>query len=101
MTINLPLADFLFLVLTTIYAIDIAVRVLGLGLRSFRANGWNLFDVFVVAGSFATTVPIVLGSRNFAVEQLQKLFLVCIAFKLVQKNSGLNQLFKTSVYVGR
>lgn len=91
--------DFLFLVLTTIYAVDIAVRILGLGLRSFRANGWNLFDVFVVAGSFATTVPIVLGSQNFAVEQLQKLFLVCIAFKLVQKNSGLNQLFKTSVYV--
>ncbi|KAG9016762.1 calcium channel protein [Tulasnella sp. 427] len=88
---------FLFLVLTTIYAIDIAVRILGLGLRSFRANGWNLFDVLVVAGSFATTVPIVLGSTNFAVEQLQKLFLVCIAFKLVQKNSGLNQLFKTSV----
>lgn len=95
-TIN-QIRDFLFLVLTTIYAVDIAVRISGLGLRSFRANGWNIFDVFVVAGSFATTVPIVLGSKNFAVEQLQKLFLVCIAFKLVQKNSGLNQLFKTSV----
>ncbi|KAG8944623.1 calcium channel protein [Tulasnella sp. 424] len=95
-TIN-RIRDFLFLVLTTIYAVDIVVRISGLGLRSFRANGWNLFDVFVVAGSFATTVPIVLGSKNFAVEQLQKLFLVCIAFKLVQKNSGLNQLFKTSV----
>ncbi|KAG9050174.1 calcium channel protein [Tulasnella sp. UAMH 9824] len=95
-TVN-QIRDFLFLVLTTIYAVDIAVRITGLGLRSFRANGWNLFDVFVVTGSFATTVPIVLGSKNFAVEQLQKLFLVCIAFKLVQKNSGLNQLFKTSI----
>lgn len=92
------LLDALFLVLTTIYTIDIVVRLSGLGLRSFRANGWNIFDVFVVAGSFATTVPPVLGKQDFVEEQLQKLFLVSIAFKLVQKNSSLNQLFKTSVY---
>lgn len=33
--------------------------------------------------------------------QLQKLFLVCIAFKLVQKNDSLNTLFKTAMYVTR
>ncbi|KAG9004060.1 calcium channel protein [Tulasnella sp. JGI-2019a] len=89
--------DYIFLVLTTIYLIDIIVRMTGLGIRSFTANGWNLFDVFVVLGSFGTTVPIVLGSQGFLVNQLQKLFLVCIAFKLVQKNNSLNQLFKTAV----
>jgi voltage-dependent calcium channel len=91
--------DYLFLLLTTIYTVDIAIRVTGLGWQSFSANGWNLFDIFVVAGSFSTTVPIVLGSRGFAIQQLQKLFLVSIAFKLVQKSNSLNQLFKTSVYV--
>lgn len=83
--------------LTTVYTADIIIRVIGLGWRSFAANGWNMFDIIVVAGSFATTVPIVLGSRGFAIQQLQKLFLVSIAFKLVQKSNSLNQLFKTSV----
>lgn len=31
--------------------------------------------------------------------QLQKLFLVSIAFKLVQKSNALNQLFKTAMSV--
>ncbi|KZO97216.1 hypothetical protein CALVIDRAFT_513490 [Calocera viscosa TUFC12733] len=86
-----------FLVLSIIYTADIVVRLIGLGWKSFSGNGWNLFDVFVVAGSFSTTVPALLGSTNYIVLQLQKLFLVSIAFKLVQKNDDLNQLFKTSV----
>lgn len=91
--------DRLFLVLSFIYAIDIGVRFVGLGWSSFRANGWNIFDVVVVTGSIATTIPIMAGSMGFAIQQLQKLFLVSIAFKLVQRNDSLNQLFKTSVYV--
>lgn len=71
-----------------------------------------------VVGTFATTIPILLGTqvrRGYAstplrlasadhlpprqvqaAVQLQKLFLVSIAFKLVQKNNQLNQLFKTA-----
>ena len=85
--------------LSVIYALDIGVRFFGLGWSSFRANGWNIFDVVVVAGSITTTVSSLAGSTGFAVQQLQKLFLVSIAFKLVQRNNSLNQLFKTSVYV--
>ncbi|EJT98090.1 hypothetical protein DACRYDRAFT_118858 [Dacryopinax primogenitus] len=86
-----------FLILSIIYTVDIAVRLTGLGWKSFSGNGWNLFDIFVVAGSFSTTVPALLGSSDNVVLQLQKLFLVSIAFKLVQKNNDLNQLFKTAV----
>lgn len=75
------------------------MRFIGLGWSSFRANGWNIFDVLVVTGSVATTIPILAGSSGFVIQQLQKLFLVSIAFKLVQRNDSLNQLFKTSVYV--
>ncbi len=78
------------------YFVDICVRLIGLG-RSFTANGWNIFDIFVVLGTFTTTLAIVGGSKGFAVQQLQKLFLVSMAFKLVQKLNALNQLFKTSV----
>ena len=73
------------------------MRLSGLGWRSFVQNGWNVYDVFVVAGTFTTTIPILLHTNNQAAIQLQKLFLVSIAFKLVQKNNSLNQLFKTAV----
>ncbi|KAF8337378.1 Ion transport protein-domain-containing protein [Cantharellus anzutake] len=85
-----------FLLLAFVYSVDICVRWIGLG-RSFTANGWNIFDVFVVLGTITTTLAIVGGSKGFAVQQFQKLFLVSMAFKLVQKLNHLNQLFKTSV----
>jgi hypothetical protein len=98
--------DSIFLVLTMIYVVDILVRFFGLGVRSFVANGWNIFDLIVITGSFATTIPAIQASLNGSPgsqvnTQLQKLFLVAIALKLVQRNSRLNQLFKTSVYVPR
>jgi hypothetical protein len=91
-----------FLSLTVLYAIDLLVRLYGLGFRAFRANGWNLFDLVVITGSLATTIPALQASiigqnGNQAVIQLQRLFLVSIALKLVQRVSSLNQLFKTSV----
>ncbi len=82
-----------------IYIIDVAVRWYGLGWRSFSANGWNLFDIVVAFGSFLTTLIVRFGSTDFATQQLQKLFLVSIAFKLVQRTNSLNMLFKTAVYV--
>ena len=94
----------MFLFLSMLYAFDLLVRFYGLGFKSFRANGWNLFDLVVITGSFATTIPALQaalhgnpGSQVNA--QLQKLFLVAISFKLVQRMSSLNQLFKTSMYV--
>ncbi|OJA17446.1 hypothetical protein AZE42_05939 [Rhizopogon vesiculosus] len=83
------------LIITTMYVIDIGVRFYGLGWKSFRANGWNLFDVVVAGGSFITTLIVRFGYMGFLAEQLQKLFLVSIAFKLVQRTNSLNQLFKT------
>ena len=86
-----------FLAFTAIYIVDVAVRFSGLGWSSFRANGWNLFDLFVSFGSFLTTLIVLPGNTDYAIQQLQKLFLVSIAFKLVQRTDSLNMLFKTSV----
>lgn len=90
--------DVLFLLLGIVYLADVIVRLFGLG-RSYWRGGWNIFDVVVVIGTFTTTTAILLGSGNFVIQQLQKLFLVSIAFKLVQKFNNLNQLFKTAVFV--
>jgi voltage-dependent calcium channel len=92
-------ADDFFLFITVMYVVDILVRFYGLGWRSFRANGWNIFDIVVAAGSLLTTVSVRVGASGYAIEQLQKLFLVSIAFKLIQRMNNLNKLFKTAVYV--
>ena len=82
-----------------IYLLDVSVRFFGLGWRSFRSNGWNLFDLVVATGSFITTFAVRFGNSGLAIAQLQRLFLVSIAFKLVQRTDSLNMLFKTAVYV--
>ena len=91
-------ADDFFLLITVIYVVDILVRFYGLGWRSFRANGWNIFDVIVASGSLITSISVRIGVSGYIIDQLQKLFLVSIAFKLVQRMNNLNKLFKTAVY---
>jgi hypothetical protein len=90
-------ADDFFLVIIFVYLIDVGVRLYGLGWGSFRANGWNLFDIVVTVGSFVTTFIARFGNIVFDVQQLQKLFLVLVAFKLVQRTNSLNKLFKTAM----
>lgn len=77
---------------------DVVVRIFGLGL-AYQWDIWNVFDIFVVLGTFSTTTAILLGSQNSTVYQIQELFLICIAFKLVQKLNILNQLFKIAMCV--
>lgn len=83
--------------ITSVYVLDILVRLYGLGWSSFRANGWNIFDIIVASGSLITTVSVRVGASGYVLDQLQKLFLVSIAFKLIQRMNNLNKLFKTAV----
>ncbi|GJE94122.1 Ion transport protein-domain-containing protein [Phanerochaete sordida] len=86
-----------FLGITIVYLIDIIVRLYGLGWSSYSANGWNLFDIIVAGGSLITIIVVRFNAGGFAVQQLQKLFVTSIAFKLVQRTNSLNKLFKTAV----
>ena len=88
-----------FLIVTLVYCVDTLVRFYGLGWRSFRANGWNIFDAVIATGSLFTTVSVRLGAQGNDIQQVQKIFLTSIAFKLVQRTNNLNKLFKTAVYV--
>jgi len=81
----------------TIFLSDVLIKFVGLGWKSFRADGWNILDAIVVPGAIFTTVLLFLGVGGLEPRQAQKLFLVCIAFKLVQKLDSLNRLFKTAV----
>jgi hypothetical protein len=64
-------ADYIFLLLTLIYAFDIVVRFSGLGWRSFVQNGWNIYDVLVVSGTFATTIPLLLQNTSQTATQVR------------------------------
>ncbi|RXW13126.1 hypothetical protein EST38_g12727 [Candolleomyces aberdarensis] len=86
-----------FLVLMEFYILDVLVRLFGLRWRSFKANGWNLLDLAVAHGSFITLLIVQFGHSGFVINQLQKLFLVSIAFKFVLRTNSLNTLFKTAV----
>ena len=83
----------------SLYLLDVYVRLYGLRWRSFKANGWNLFDLVVAHGSFITLIIVQFGQSGYVINQLQKLFLVSIAFKLVQRTNSLNMLFKTAMCV--
>lgn len=88
--------NYVFLVLTIIYSVDIVIRSSGLSIKYFVKNGWNLYDVFTTIPLLVTTIVLIVIPSNQALIQTQKLFVVAIAFKLVQKNNALNQLFKTA-----
>ncbi|GAA6064276.1 hypothetical protein JCM10212_000978 [Sporobolomyces blumeae] len=89
--------NFIYLGLTVLYSIDIIVRLTGFGWSAFVQNYWNLYDLFAVGGTLATTVALLAGTSDQVALQLQKLFLVSIVLKLVQRNDSLNQLQKTAV----
>ncbi|CAD6887851.1 unnamed protein product [Tilletia laevis] len=92
------LREIVYLVFTLIYSADIVVRMYGIGLRSFVDTWWNLYDLAVVAGTLATTIPLLRPGVGSQVNvQFQKIFLTGIAFKLVQKSDSLNQLFKLAI----
>ncbi|KAF9447124.1 hypothetical protein P691DRAFT_761036 [Macrolepiota fuliginosa MF-IS2] len=86
-----------FLALLSIYILDIVIRLYGLGWRYFGADGWNFFDLIVAFGGSLVTLIVYFGSTGVAIQQLQKLFLVSIAFKLIQRMNTLNMWFKTIV----
>lgn len=86
---------YIYLVFAFVYLLEILIKILGLGWKSFRRNLWNLFDLTMVIGCFITA-PIALVHPDLQVNvESQKLFMTALSFKLVQRSDSLNQLFTT------
>jgi hypothetical protein len=88
--------EYLFLVLSLIYVVNIAVRMVGLGTYHYFRSMWDIYDIVMVTGALGTTVALLAKVNNNVFLQFQKLFLVAIAFNLIPKNDALDQLFKTA-----
>ena len=87
---------YLFLTFTVCYIGNIVIRLVGLTWTRFRRSSWDLYSVFAVSGTFATTVLLLSDFNQRVYVQLHKLFLVSIALLLIPRNNQLDQLFKTA-----
>lgn len=85
-----------FLALSIIYAVNIVIRMTGLGTYHYFRSKWDVYDLIVVIGTIGTTVAVVAQVNNNTFLQFQKLFLVSIAFNVIPKSDALDQLFKTA-----
>lgn len=88
--------DYIFLMLTLFYITNIATRIIGLTWPRFRKSAWDVFSLFSVFGTFATTILLLTNFQSSIYVQLHKLFLVSITLLLIPRNDALDQLFKTA-----
>ncbi|KAN0117387.1 BcCCH1, calcium channel protein [Hyaloscypha variabilis] len=87
---------YIFLGFTLFYLANIIIRIVGLSWARFRRSSWDLFSIFAVLGSLATTVLIVTNFLQTTYIQLHKTFLVLVVLLLIPRNDALDQLFKTA-----
>ena len=90
------LRDYIMLVFTCIYIINIFIRIIGLSWKRFRGSAWDVYSVLAVTGTLATSLMALSTYSNRTFDQLHKLFLVSITFLLIPRNNQLDQLFKTA-----
>ena len=90
------LRDYIFLLFTIVYLLNVIIRVVGLSWQRFRRSSWDLYSVVAVGGVLVTTMMNLSKYSDSTFDQLHKLFLVAIAFLLIPRNNQLDQLFKTA-----
>lgn len=94
--------SFVFLGFIIIYAINIGIRVVGLGWTRYRRSSWDLYALMAVFGAFASTTAMLIANsgnmdlRDETYVQVHKFFLVAIVLMVIPRNDALDQLFKTA-----
>lgn len=87
---------YIFLAFTGFYISNVIVRIVGLSWSRFRRSSWDMYSIFAVFGTFASTILLITDFGNQAYVRLHKLFLVSIVLLLIPRNDALDQLFKTA-----
>lgn len=78
---------------TTLFTIEAAVLIAGLGPQQYFARGWNCFDFTLVVGSVASAV-----ANQSSVGLLLRVFRILRVFRLVKLSRSLKQLGRTLLY---
>ncbi|KAF9351296.1 calcium channel protein, partial [Mortierella sp. AD094] len=89
--------NWIYLPLLLFYMVEIFVRIIGLGWRSYIRNRWNIYNSFVSFLALLITIFRICGLSSQPLIQVQKLFLVAILVRMVPQNDSLNQLFMTMI----
>ena len=76
-------------ILTSIFGLEAILKMFGMGLRGYFTDGWNIFDIIVVAGSF---VDIGLDGQSVNVSFL-RIFRAARLVKLMKKGEIKRLLF--------
>ncbi|MCJ1314261.1 calcium channel protein [Agyrium rufum] len=89
--------DYLFLLFTVVYVVNIVIRIVGKTWNRFRRSSWDLYSLLAVSGTIIVSIlDFSAQGKNHNYTQVHKFFLVSISLLLIPRNNQLDQLFKTA-----
>ncbi|KAJ3343634.1 calcium channel protein [Gonapodya sp. JEL0774] len=71
----------LYTICCTIYMVDVFFKLVAVKFGKF----WNVYDLICVSGGFTTSVLVLAVADDYAVISVQKVFLILITFRLVER----------------
>ncbi|ORY87152.1 Ion transport protein-domain-containing protein [Protomyces lactucae-debilis] len=86
----------LFFVILAFYAVNLAVRVVGLGWRLFLKSRWNIYNLAILPFAMTASVLTAIYADNVAFGTLQKVSLVLLAMNLIHAIDSLDTLAKVA-----
>lgn len=88
--------DWIFLGFTSIFVVNLVIRVIGLAWKNFLKSKWDLYALLSVSGTSITTVLLLAGYEERTFIQLQKLFLVSVSYRIPKSPSDNTDFLKDS-----
>ena len=90
-------AEQLNLVFSIIFTLEAAFKLAALG-RTYFEDGWNIFDIAVVIGTWiAFTLQTIFGLNIGSQTTVIRTFRICRVFRLVKKAKSLNTIFSAFI----
>ncbi|KAI8370634.1 uncharacterized protein BYT42DRAFT_617171 [Radiomyces spectabilis] len=76
------------------YIFEVLVKLFGLGFRKWASSLWNIYDGIIISMLLATSIPRFYYMLSVEWNIVYKLLLICVAFRLAQRNEALDTLFR-------
>lgn len=83
-------------ILTLLFAIEMVLKITGLGWRGYFADNFNVFDFFIVIGSFVEFIILFVGGGGSGAISALRTFRLLRVFKLAQSWESFNDLLLTT-----
>lgn len=91
--LGLDICNYIF---AAIFTVEAAIKLIGLGVKQYFADSWNVFDFSIVIGTIVgIVVEFALGVEIGSIATIVRTFRVGRIFRLIKRAKRLNQLFQT------